>query len=243
MTLNDFVIKYNGRYIDFDGSFGNQCTDLYRQYCKECLQVPQSPPVIGAADIWINYLEDKFDAIPNTTEAIPQEGDIIIWGRKDSLPYGHVAICIGTDNNVNYFYSFDQNWPTGSPCHVQKHLYPNVLGWLRLKGGETDVITDSTKIPQIGNKEVQQIKAEMEAKDRAINDYQLTIASANSSMASMQKEINVLTAKLAQAQADIQQLQANSQTSIETAKAKVLDSLTFSDLLVLLLSKLKGVKK
>lgn len=241
MNIQDFFVKYNGQYVDYDGAYGNQCVDLFRQYLKDLFDITNSPLVVGACDIWDRYLTDKFDRYENTIEAEPIEGDIIIWKKTTSLPYGHVAICHTAA--VNSFVSFDQNWPTGTPCHFVTHQYNNVAGWLRFKGGETDVITEQTKIPQIGNKEVQQIKAEMEAKDRAINDYQLTIASANSSMASMQKEINVLTAKLAQAQADIQQLQANSQTSIETAKAKVLDSLTFSDLLVLLLSKLKGVKK
>lgn len=125
----DFFNRWMNRKVDYDGYFGAQCVDLYRVYCQ-FLEIPQSPPVRGAANIWDTYLQDKFDRIPNTLTAIPQEGDIVIWSSKLN-GYGHVAIC--QSGNYWNLTCFGQNWPVGSACHFQKTGYRYVLGWLRLK--------------------------------------------------------------------------------------------------------------
>lgn len=125
MTLKEFVLKYIGKFVDFDKHYGNTCVDLYRQYCQEVLGVPQTPPVAGASDLWNTT---KFQKIPNTILGVPQAGDIVIWG-KGLNGYGHVGIF--QSGNMFGFTSFDQNWPVGSPCHSQFHRYKYVLGWLR----------------------------------------------------------------------------------------------------------------
>lgn len=130
MTPDQFFGKYDQKFIDFDGNTKYWCVDLYRQYCKEVLEFPQSPLVAGAKDIWTTYLTDKFDRIDNAPTNAPIKGDIVIWGSGLSAD-GHVAIC--KDGDANQFTSFDQNWPVGSPCHFVPHNYNNVLGWLRVK--------------------------------------------------------------------------------------------------------------
>ena len=45
--------------------------------------------------------------------------------------YGHIGIF--DNGTLSKFESFDQNFPKGSLCHLQKHSYKNVLGWLRFK--------------------------------------------------------------------------------------------------------------
>jgi hypothetical protein len=53
----------------------------------------------------------------------------MIWG---SGTWGHVAIFV--EGDVDSFRSMDQNYPTGSPCHIQNHTnYDGVLGWIRFK--------------------------------------------------------------------------------------------------------------
>ncbi len=136
MTLDQFVEKWLGKEIDFDGAYRGQCVDLYRMYCKEVLNVPQSPGVEGAADIWTTYLAEHFDKIPNTPEGVPAKGDIVIWNRKAGGGFGHVAVFI--EGNTNEFTSFDQNWPTLSVCTKTKHTYSNVYGWLKPKFKPTD---------------------------------------------------------------------------------------------------------
>ena len=88
MTLDQFITKYHSKQIDYDGFFGFQCMDLYRQYVKEVLGFPQSVPVPGAADVWLNFRDDYFDRIVNTPEAMPQRGDVIIWSRADGCRSG-----------------------------------------------------------------------------------------------------------------------------------------------------------
>jgi hypothetical protein len=145
MTLDYFINKYNGKGIDWDGQYGFQCVDLYRKYVHEVLNLPQSKPIPAAADIWNNYLTDRFERIPNTPTGVPLKGDIVIWKKAASLPYGHVAIFVS--GNVNSFTSFDQNWPTGSLCHLQTHNYTNVLGWLRAKASTSETVPAPTPPP------------------------------------------------------------------------------------------------
>jgi hypothetical protein len=130
MTTDEFFGKYDGKGIDFDGYYGFQCMDLYRQFVKEVLNLPQSPSVTGAVNVWDTFLQDKFDRIDNTITAVPIKGDIIIWSQGVGQ-FGHIAIC--KDGDPVKFTSFDQNWPVGSLCHFQPHNYTNVLGWLRVK--------------------------------------------------------------------------------------------------------------
>jgi hypothetical protein len=130
ISPDQFFGKYDQKGIDFDGYYGFQCMDLYRQFVKECLEFPQSPLVVGAVNVWDTYLADKFDRIENTLTAIPIKGDIVIWSTGVGA-YGHIAVC--KDGTQSEFTSFDQNWPVGSLCHFQKHNYTNVLGWLRVK--------------------------------------------------------------------------------------------------------------
>jgi len=130
LTPDQFFGKYDQKGIDFDGYYGFQCMDLYRQFVKEVLDLPQSPSVVGAVSVWTTYLSEYFTRIDNTTKAIPVKGDIMIWSTGVGQ-YGHIAIC--KDAQQLEFTSFDQNWPVGSLCHFQKHNYKNVLGWLRVK--------------------------------------------------------------------------------------------------------------
>lgn len=134
MNLQSFIDKWNGKGADFDGSYGNQCFDLYRFYCKEVLNIPQSPPTgtKGAVTIADNYLSEYLDKFLNTPEGYPQSGDIMIWG-KDYGPYGHVAIV--TEANVKNFVCFSQNDPEGTLCGIKKYnSYKGVICWLRIKG-------------------------------------------------------------------------------------------------------------
>lgn len=130
ISPDTFFGKYDGKGIDFDNYYGFQCMDLYRQFVKEVLEFPQSPPVAGAKDVWTTYLQDKFDKIDNGPNNCPIKGDIVIWSTGVGQ-YGHIAIC--KDGTPTEFTSFDENWPVGSLCHFQKHNYTNVLGWLRIK--------------------------------------------------------------------------------------------------------------
>lgn len=130
MTFQEFLEKYNGKFVEVAGSPGaeNQCVDLANAYIRDVLGLP----IIE----WTNAIDfpskagDAYEYIKNTPTGIPKEGDLVIWGGNK---YGHIAIFI--EGNADTFRSFDQNFPTGSNVHVQNHNYttPPVLGWLRAK--------------------------------------------------------------------------------------------------------------
>ena len=125
MTLNDFIAKWSGKPIDFDGWYGAQCVDLMNQYCVDVLGISnpmQALPGATAYEIYQNANDSRFTKITNTPSGIPQSGDIIFWSTN------HVAVFIQGDTST--FTSFDQNFPTGSNCHVQLHNYTGVAGWI-----------------------------------------------------------------------------------------------------------------
>lgn len=136
LTFDQFIAKWTGLGIDVDGFPADnpfQCMDLMHKYIVEVLgftdlRILAAP---SAKYVYLNYPNlfgaQYFDRIANTPINVPQKGDVILW---DGL-YGHVAVY--KEGNVNSFISFDQNYPTGSKCHLQYHTYTNVLGWVRVK--------------------------------------------------------------------------------------------------------------
>lgn len=143
MYLEDFLKKYNGKKIDYDGYYSAQCVDLFRQFNKEVLGIAQPKGVNGAKDFWNNYdkdanLHNNFDRIANTPSFVPQLGDVAIWGNGT---YGHIAICTGK-GDVKTFESFDQNYPTGSACHYVTHNYSGFKGVFRPKAQDKISVTE-----------------------------------------------------------------------------------------------------
>lgn len=129
MTLQEFINKYNGQYVDFDGYYGPQCVDL-AQFWSKNLGGPQFTG--DAADIY-GQGSPFYTSIPNTPDAVPVPGDIVIWGGALNGGPGHIAVFVS--GNSSSFSSFDQNWPLNSPCHIQYHNYNYVVGWLHPKSG------------------------------------------------------------------------------------------------------------
>lgn len=126
MILQDFITKYTGKKIDFDGSFGAQCMDLYRFYVKEVWGVKQTPGVIGAYQVF-GSLPAGFDKF---TTGTPQVGDVITWSEKQ-VKFGHIAIV--TEVNAFGFKCFEQNAPIGGACRIGSYNYKNIIGWFRPK--------------------------------------------------------------------------------------------------------------
>lgn len=135
MTYNDFKAKWLGTPINYDNAYGAQCMDVYRMYVKEVLNIPQSPPVKGAKNVWDTYLPEYFDKISNTPDGVPKQGCIAIWGHGE---FGHIGIVDSADKQ--YLTCFEQNWTQGGTSNdgkgnseIRRHNYSNVLGWLKFK--------------------------------------------------------------------------------------------------------------
>ncbi len=145
LSLTDFITKWDGKGIDFDGYYGDQCVDLMNQYCVEVLGIANPMSVLAggtAYEIYQNYNGSQFTKIANTPTGVPSAGDILFFEPNIAGvtgPAGHVSVFITGD--VNNLTSFDQNYPTGSLCHKQAHSYAAVAGWLHLKATAGDNVT------------------------------------------------------------------------------------------------------
>jgi hypothetical protein len=129
MHLQEFIDTWNGRRCDFDNAYGSQCEDLAQYWNRDGVG---APPLTGnAVDAWHSASATAYTRIPNAAGNAPSPGDIVIWQQSAAAGtgvYGHIAIAVHGDPHS--FVSFDQNWPTGSPCHLQTHDYDGVIGWL-----------------------------------------------------------------------------------------------------------------
>lgn len=133
MKINQFITKYLGKKVDFDGAYGAQCVDLFRQYCAEVLEIPHTGGVEGAKDLWLNYdkmpLEQKyFDRV----YCEPLAGDVVIWNSSLTNKYGHVAIVIGNMAGKDLLV-LEQNGFTQNGTEIKIRTIDNLLGYLRAK--------------------------------------------------------------------------------------------------------------
>ena len=197
MTLEQFIAKWQGKKADFDGKYDGQCVDLYRFYVKEVLDFPQSPPVVGAADIFSTTQDELYTKIKNTPEGVPQKGDIVIWNKRAGSGFGHVAIFIGGD--VNRFTSFDQNWRALNVCELTEHNYTNVLGWLRpkkesmpKKDALTECLAQHSKLVTEDaqkDKTIAGLETEVLEKETKIGELQASLEEKETEIATLNKQV------------------------------------------------------
>lgn len=136
ITLDQFIKKNLGRYVDYDGLYKSQCVDLMREYIIECMGLNPYEAIPAnnyAKNMFYKFNSKYFTKIKNTPTGIPKKGDIIFW---KTYPFvtgiaGHVGIVVSA--NVNNFIVFNQNYPTGSSCNLRKFNYRGILGWLSPK--------------------------------------------------------------------------------------------------------------
>jgi len=127
ISLTQFIKKYLGTKVDFDGKFGPQCVDLARQYYSEVLDVPQFPPVENAKDIIKN--PGKLKVIKEDALADYSSGDVLIWGASRTNQYGHVAILVSI-YNTKYFIVLEQDGFKQDGCKLAFRSRENLLGGL-----------------------------------------------------------------------------------------------------------------
>lgn len=143
MALDDFVSKWTGKPVDFDGVYPNQCMDLVHEYVYEVLGITDKKVLAqpAAYQVFANFDNvvgnGYFDKIANTPSGVPLAGDIVIFNKTASNAFGH--ICVFLEGDTKGFKSFDANFPTGSLPHVQAHTYGYCLGWLHPKDQAPDI--------------------------------------------------------------------------------------------------------
>ena len=137
MTLEEFVNKYNGKKVDYDGVYGPQCVDLARQYWKEkeCIKehTGSCQTTGGAKDLYLDYnkmpIEKKY--FTRSSTKLPRRGDVVIWDSTETNKYGHVAICLGLLGNSVIVFEQDGFKQDGAKVNVRSKK--NLLGVLRKK--------------------------------------------------------------------------------------------------------------
>lgn len=141
MTVDEFIAKWNGKALDFDGAYGNQCWDLAAQYSREVVgvqggawEVMPTGPNGGAIEVFTVFkapLGTYYDKIANSPDPtnLPKKGDLVIWNWGT---FGHIALCLGaTPASISVF---EQNSPVGSLCHITNaKQWSGCVGWIRPK--------------------------------------------------------------------------------------------------------------
>lgn len=127
MTFQQFIDKYKGKKIDFDGAFGAQCMDLYRFYVKEVWEKPQTPGVKGAFQVF-DSLPVGYEKVKYKPGLIPKRGDVITWSESYT-ENGHIGIVV--DATPKTFGVFAQNSPIGGACRLSTQSYKHIIGWFR----------------------------------------------------------------------------------------------------------------
>lgn len=132
MTLTQFIKTNQGKKVDFDGKYGAQCVDLYRAYCRDVLDIQQTPAVAGAKDIITK--PGVLEVTRDSTLADYSRGDVLVWDATSSNKYGHVAILVAV-YNTKYFIVFEQDGFKQDGARLAFRSREGLLGCLWRKGG------------------------------------------------------------------------------------------------------------
>lgn len=129
MNICEFFTKYCAHKVDFDGYYGAQCVDLFRQYCKDVLGIPHTGTVGGAKELYLNYdnlpLERQF--FYRLNPSVYKLGDVVVWDGT----YGHVAIVVSSEGEN--LLVFEQDGFTQDGAKFSLRSRKNILGVLRCK--------------------------------------------------------------------------------------------------------------
>ena len=148
MNLTDFVEKYKGKPVDFDGQYGAQCVDLARQYMKEVWGFSRQPEgVVGAADFFFKHGErpiqwELCNCTPYTGTIQPPIGTLLIFKSSGTNQYGHIAICLNTTSQNMTVFEQDgianaAALKDGKPqkgAYTGTWNYDRLVGWLNKRG-------------------------------------------------------------------------------------------------------------
>lgn len=138
MKYKAFIQTYTGHKVDYDGVFGAQCVDLFRQFCHDVLQIPHTGSCStsgGAKDLFLDYdkmpLEKKyFTRIKESRSAKYRAGDVLVFNATDKNEFGHVALLVSVFDDDS-FICFEQNGIKQDGAKLVLRDRTNMLGALR----------------------------------------------------------------------------------------------------------------
>ena len=103
--MNEWVNKYLGKGVDYDGAYGVQCVDLVKSFVKNVLGV--KPQSIGNAIEYYNkrnsssYLTKNFNWIGYKKGFVPQKGDICVFNIHGTYLNFHNVGTLYTKLKIN----------------------------------------------------------------------------------------------------------------------------------------------
>lgn len=144
MTIQEFVEKYKGKLVDFDGAYGAQCVDLVRQYFKDVWELPKQPEgVIGAQDFYYKHnerpIQNKLcDCHSYIGAMLPPVGSVVVFKKASTNQFGHIGICLSADAlGMNVF---EQDGIANAKAieekrkqkgaYIKRWNYDRLVGWL-----------------------------------------------------------------------------------------------------------------
>jgi len=144
MTLQDFIGKWQGKPVDFDGVYGAQCVDLVRQFFKDVWQLPNQPESVdGAVDFYFKHynrpIQKQFCECVFFDGAVrPPVGSVVIFKATDKNKHGHIGICVSTDKYGMNIFEQDgvanekalAEGRTQKGAYISYWTYERLLGWL-----------------------------------------------------------------------------------------------------------------
>jgi len=223
MTFKEFIEKYTGKEVDFDGYYGTQCMDLMHQYVYDVLEEKDKTLLAApsAYEVFKNFRwENLFEKINNTPSGLPEEGDIMFWNTGVGK-WGHVAMFV--DGDLDSFNSFDANWPTGSLPKMINHTYKSVAGWLRYKGGDEVVEDKELEICLINLEAMENNKDEWKKKARTreeeIEKLVKEVGEKQEHAESLQKSMSEMNMQLTNMTQQYKQLQETEKSLREACRA------------------------
>lgn len=129
MLHSEVIIKYLGKYVDYDHAYWVQCTDWARQYCLE-----RGYPIksfSGSAYNWWKTgspFDDSWIRITYKPWMFPKQGDIIFWNEW-RCKYWHVAVC-WKHCTEKILRCTDTNWKwKWDPVTPRFYNYDFIEGW------------------------------------------------------------------------------------------------------------------
>lgn len=170
-TPHEYFTSVIGKGFDVDGSYGVQCVDGFKHFCKTVcgLDVTHKPICSGtgyATSIWDNYdkyFSAHFDKVPANQLV---DGDWAIWTKPSApCPDSHVAM-FRKDNGNGTGIFLGQNQVPGIANYTQVNIsYSGLRGGLRPKvyhpAPAPQPAPQPTPAPQPAKKSVDEVAREV----------------------------------------------------------------------------------
>lgn len=144
---DQFVAKYNGKYINEDGAFGSQCWDVVARFAREVVGCPSFPTGSGGAEglyrLFVQPIPRYFRRIPANEL---RKGDIAVYSSDFFPPWGHTFLVIdvladGTIRGLEQDGSNDPNRDGNADgvAYIKIRNRNKLSGGLRALAGEDDM--------------------------------------------------------------------------------------------------------